>query len=123
MTAYELCLKGHNSSAAPISSLVLRCKKAKWEARERERLRKKNELLSELEDALEQKKNKELSAIREKQEKGELGTIEANEERQAVAESTTRKQDELRSTFAAADAANMERRVRHHSPPSAPSAH
>lgn len=112
LTAYEMCVnsKGQTSSAATISQVVLKSKKAKWEARERERLRKQSALLGELEDSLERSKKADLADIDERASRGEMGAVAAEEERAAVVEAAKRKVEELRSTFALADPKNVGKR-------------
>ncbi|KAJ9635933.1 hypothetical protein H2201_000069 [Coniosporium apollinis] len=112
LTAYEMCVnsKGQTSSAATISQVVLKCKKAKWEARERERLRKQSALLGELEDSLERSKKADLADLDERASRGEIGAVAAEEERAAIIDTANRKIEELRSTFALADPKNIGKR-------------
>lgn len=114
LTAYELCIKStaQTSSAATISALVLSCKKRKWEVRETERLRRRNELLAELELHIETGMKRELSEIDERAERGEMGTIEAEEERQATQETWGKKVEDLRTAFAVSDPEHLSKRVR-----------
>lgn len=89
---------------------MLQCKKSKWEGRERERLRRKNPLLAELEDKIEASANQEQVIINEKASRGEMGAVEAVEERTALQKATQQKIDDLRSIFAIADPNNMDKR-------------
>lgn len=89
---------------------MLQCKKSKWEGRERERLRRKNPLLAELEDKIEASANQEQVIINEKASRGEMGAVEAVEERTALQKATQQKIDDLRSIFAIADPDNMDKR-------------
>jgi len=107
LTAYEKCLHSSDRSTAAVSSLVLQAKKQKWEAKERERIRRRNDLLGELEDALLRNKKMELQNLR-------LQKLEASEvaEEKADIELTTRKKiEELRTTFAISDPENLQKRV------------
>ncbi len=113
MTAYEQCLADpkHASSASAISTLVLKCKKAKWEARERERLRKRSALLVELEERLESAMRQELVAVEWREAEGDIGKVEAEDERQAIQEEARKKIEELREIFVMADPDNAAVRV------------
>jgi hypothetical protein len=70
--AYELCTTSaqQTSNAATISALVLKCKKAKWDIRERERVRRRADLLSELEAMLETQYKKDMDDIDSRMETG-----------------------------------------------------
>lgn len=111
LTAYELSLQMNNASAGSISALILKAKKEKWEMRERERLRRRSELLRELEDRLERARLEERRAITAALERGAIGRMEAQEELQSVDELSREKVDELRKVFAMADPQNLKRRV------------
>lgn len=111
LTAYEFCLQTGNASASSISSLILKAKKAKWEARERERLRRQDALWRELEDRLEAASQVERKAIEAEYQDGHISRTEASEEIEIVEEMTRKKIDELRSVFAAAKPQLMKRRV------------
>lgn len=93
-----------------VSAFVLRCKKAKFAARERERLVRRGDVLAELEEALESRKRGELSGIEGRLQAGELGVVEAQERRQEVLDEAEKKVVELRSVFAVADPGNHEAR-------------
>lgn len=112
LVAYDLCIKSKTPTrdAQTISALVLQCKKSKWEGRERERLRRKNPLLAELEDKIEASANQEQVIINEKASRGEMGAVEAVEERTALQKATQQKIDDLRSIFAIADPNSMDKR-------------
>lgn len=112
LVAYDLCIRSKTltKDAQTISALVLQCKKAKWEGRERERLRRKSPLLAELEDKIELASNQELASINERADKGELGEIAASEEREEVAKRTAQKLEDLRNIFAIADPDNMSKK-------------
>ena len=112
LTAYEICVKTHNASAASISSLILQAKKEKWEARERDRIRRRSELLQELEDSIQSRRREDVRAVRDRIERYNLDEAEAEEEKVEIESSTRRKIEELRSVFAIADPENLQRRVR-----------
>lgn len=88
------------------SAFVLKCKKAKFSARDRERLRRQGSLRAELEDNLEATKQRELDSITAQLHAGALGQVEASE---LIAETTTNFETKiltLRSVFESADPAN-----------------
>lgn len=112
-TAYDLCLQDPKaaSSTQAISALVLKCRREKWDIREKERLRARNALLGELEELLTTAKKAETMVIDERLERHDIGRTTASEEK-ADAETTLKKKiDELRSIFAIADPQNVEKRV------------
>lgn len=112
LTAYEQVLRP--APAAKISpkdleafsAFVLKCKKAKFSARERSRLRREGDLRAELEEALEAQKQRELDEVSSELNRGELGNVEASERSQEIFTNYTNKIDDLRSVFAKADPAN-----------------
>lgn len=110
--AYEFCIKSpkETSSAQPISALVLNCKKTKWDIRERDRLRRRNELLGELEEKLDQDRKAELADLNEAAERGEVGKVEAEEERARINSNAEQKISDLRTSFAISDPAHLEKR-------------
>ncbi len=110
LTAYEICLATNNGSATAISALVLKAKKEKWEKVEKERLRRRNELVVELEERLEAASESEMDAIDERRRRYEIDDIELAEERQILEVVTRQKIEELRSVFAIADP-ELHRRV------------
>jgi STIP1 family protein 1 len=118
MTAYEACLKTKSSSTRSVSSLVLQAKKEKWEAKERERIRMRSELLAELEDGLDRTAESELQRLQLRVSSGEVGESEAAEEKEEIELSRRKKIEELRHVFGVADPANLKKRVRSISPPS-----
>lgn len=111
LTAYEFCIRSGNASASSISALILKAKKAKWEARERERLRRQNELLKELEDRLEYGRLEERRAIESDVHSGRMDWTQRADEIDIVEESYKRKIEELHSIFAAAHPSLMAKRV------------
>ncbi|KAK5157642.1 hypothetical protein BJ546DRAFT_968079 [Cryomyces antarcticus] len=112
LTAYEQVLRATPPSANvhPISQLVLKCKRAKWEARERERARGRGQLLAELEDALDMLTQGEAALVQAALDRGEMGAVEAEERRKEVLEAGRKKLEECRSVFAIADPEHGERR-------------
>ncbi len=115
VTAYHECLNTGSSSTANVSALVLQAKKEKWETKERDRLRRRSDLLRELEDGLQQFALYERKNINARMRNGGLSQSGAQEEEQELEASTRHKLDELRSVFAVADPENMQRRVKHQS--------
>ena len=111
LTAYHLCLKANNPSASSISELVLKAKKQKWEAKERDRLRRRSNLLRELEDKLEESAELERLNLQTLTKEGELSKSQGFEEKLEVEHSLAQKLEELRNTFAIADPEHMARRV------------
>ena len=107
LTAYKKCLETFDRSTSAVSALVLRAKKEKWEAKERDRLRQRSHILRELEDALLAKKEMELREIRIRS----LGRSAEAEERAEVELDAENKINELRNIFAIADPQHLQRRV------------
>jgi len=114
LMAYELCSKSvhQTSSAFAISGFVVKCKKAKWDRRERERLWRRSDLLAELEEKLLVDRDRELASIQSRNTSGEIGSVAAQEETTQVEESTSRRINELRNAFAMSDPRHLEKRVR-----------
>jgi STIP1 family protein 1 len=112
MTAYDICARSasQTSNAFSIATFVLKCKKAKWELRERDRLRRRSTLLADLEKKIELDKNAELAEIDQRFQGGELGNVGAKEERAAISEASDTKIAELRNIFAIADPTNLSMR-------------
>ena len=108
LTAYERCIETSDKSTTAVSNLVLQAKKQKWEARERERIKGRSELLRELEDGLMRRKKEELQSLKFKL----LDFSEEAEEKADIELGCRKKIEELRSIFAVADPKNMQRRVR-----------
>ena len=108
LTAYEKCLETFDKSATAVSNLVLQAKKQKWEAKEKERLRGRSELLRELEDGLMKRKKEELQALKFRM----LDFSDEQEEKADIELECRKKIGELRSVFAVADPKNLQRRVR-----------
>lgn len=112
MTAYGICLKTHDSSTSNISNLILQAKKEKWEAKERERIRRRSDLLRELEDSLTRNSDRQMWEAEQKIKNLELDESEAKEEKEEIQASTRRKMKEIRSIFALSDPENLKNRVR-----------
>ncbi|KJX93559.1 hypothetical protein TI39_contig4296g00017 [Zymoseptoria brevis] len=112
LTAYDQVL--HPAPATKISpqdlqtfsAFVLKCKKAKFAVRDRERLRRQGSLLAELEDSLELAKQRELDSISSQLHAHSLGLVEANERSAEVTSTFATKIATLRSVFEAADPQN-----------------
>ncbi|KAF2188586.1 U-box-domain-containing protein [Zopfia rhizophila CBS 207.26] len=109
LMAYELCSRSsqQTSNAATISALVLKCKKAKWEIRERDRIRRRHALLADLEIKLEEEYKKDVFDIDERIQNGEIGQVEAQEEKAERKGEWERKVKDLRTAFALSDPENM----------------
>jgi STIP1 family protein 1 len=107
LTAYELCSgrgghgvdKAWERSLAPVTALVLRCKKEIWERREDARLRTRNALLAELQAAM----------VRDHE--AELGRVEGEPEKAEVRARWAEKEAELRHVWEAAADKEGKRRV------------
>ncbi|KAK3116800.1 hypothetical protein LTR53_002435 [Teratosphaeriaceae sp. CCFEE 6253] len=112
LSAYNQVL--HPQPAAKISpkdldafsGFVLKCKKAKFAVRDRDRLRRQGDLRAELEASLESQKQRELDEVTRHLQGRELGTIEASERSAEISTTYTDKIAALRTVFAAADPAN-----------------
>lgn len=88
------------------STFVLKCKKAKFSFRDRERLRRQGDMRAELEDILEARKQGELDTISRQLHSGQLGQVEASERSDEVRNNFASKVATLRSVFESADPAN-----------------
>jgi STIP1 family protein 1 len=113
LKAYELCTrtKQQTSSAFPISTFVVRCKRAKWELREKGRMRRRKALLVELEDKLVQSRDQEIAAIQAQVRLGEIGLVAGQEDITDVKADSEFKILEMRNAFAISDPVNMELRA------------
>lgn len=112
LTAYELCtnMPSQTSSAFTIANLVLRCKRSKWDIRERQRIRQRADLLGELLEKLENDRRTELQDIEDQEARRQMGRVESEERRQEVDDGYATKMGELRNVFAIADPANFQKR-------------
>ena len=107
LTAYERCLETLDRSTSAVSALVLRAKKEKWEAKERERVRKRSEMLREVEDALLASKETELQELKSQR----LRPSAEAEERADIESTYHNKINELYNLVAISDSKNLQRRV------------
>lgn len=112
LKAYEQVL--HPAPAAKISpqdlqtfsNFVLRCKKEKFRARDRERLKRQGELRAELEETLERQRQQETDEIAVQLHRGELGQVEASERSEEIRKLYEDKSNTLRTVFEIADPQN-----------------
>ena len=111
LTAYNVALFTKSSSTNSAAELVTACKKAKFEARERDRLRTRGALRALLEDKLQQDLDEELNGINRRLKNGEMAGHDAEQERKWAKEAWKKNVDELKSTFAVADPQNQPHRV------------
>lgn len=111
MTAYEECLKTSSSSTRNVSTLVLQAKKEKWEAKERDRIRRQSELLDELVTGLGTVARHDLDMLQFRVERGELSESEAKEENEEIELSSRKKIEEVQNVFGLANPALLKRRV------------
>jgi chromatin segregation and condensation protein Rec8/ScpA/Scc1 (kleisin family) len=88
------------------SSFVLKCKKAKFSLRDRDRERRQGGLRAEFEDTLERNKQQDLDEVSRELQMGTMGQVEAYERNQEILAHFESKVGELRSVFALADPAN-----------------
>lgn len=112
LMAYELCTTTaqQTSNAATISALVLKCKKAKWDIRERERIRRRGDLLADVEAMLETEFKKESDEIEGRIESGEVSRIEGQEEKAERKLEFEKKRNDLRTAFAISDPEHQQKR-------------
>ncbi|KAF2684441.1 U-box-domain-containing protein [Lentithecium fluviatile CBS 122367] len=112
LMAYELCSHSaqQTSNAATISALVLRAKKAKWEIRERERIRRRGDLLADLEAHLEVTYKKEQEDIQARIESGDVGKVEGQEEKEERRKEWEKKRNDLRTAFALSSPEMLQKR-------------
>ncbi|KAK0357408.1 hypothetical protein LTR91_016005 [Friedmanniomyces endolithicus] len=116
LTAYDQVL--HPQPSAKISpkdletfsAFVLKCKKAKFSARDLERLRRQGDLRAELETMLETQRQRDLDEVTTQLRRSQLGNIEASERSQEISTTLDDKIASLRTVFAAADSANHKAR-------------
>ena len=113
LTAYSEALNTNSPSTRNVSALVLQAKKEKWEAKERDRMRRQNALLRELEDGLQKTAEQELLALRSLAQSGDFDERECMEEKEEIESSLKKKKEDLRNVFAIADPKNMQKRVIH----------
>ncbi|CAI4210938.1 unnamed protein product [Parascedosporium putredinis] len=97
--AHDMCAKTADKSLSAVTNFVLQCKKDRWEALERRRIRQGAELESETLDLLEREKEQALSEALDES------------DRRDIAAEWDEKLSELRRTFEQARAADSKRRV------------
>lgn len=85
------------------SAFVLKCKKAKFAVRDRERLRRQGDLRAEFENTLELNKQRDLDEVSRDLQAGDLGQVEAYERNQEILTNFENKRAELLTVFALAD--------------------
>lgn len=85
---------------------MLRCKKEKFRARDRERLRRQGELRAELEEMLEKQRQQDLDQVAEELHRGKLGQVEASERSEEVRGNYEKKINSLRTVFEIAEPQN-----------------
>jgi STIP1 family protein 1 len=116
LMAYEQVL--HPAPATKISprdmetfsAFVLKCKKAKFAVRDRERLRRQGNLRAELEEVFEASKQRDLDDVSRQLETMSIGQVEATERNEEIQSNFDRKTSDLRILFAAANPANQKPR-------------
>ncbi|KAL9527670.1 E3 ubiquitin-protein ligase [Sphaerulina musiva] len=112
LKAYEQVLhpapaaKTSPSDLQTFSAFVLRCKKEKFRARDRERLRRQGELRAELEEMLEKQRQQDLDLVAEELHRGQLGQVEASERSEEVRGNYEKKINSLRTVFEIAEPQN-----------------
>jgi STIP1 family protein 1 len=84
----------------------LRCKKEKFRARDRDRLRRQGELRAEFEEMLEQNRQRDLDDITSRLHRHELGPVEAAERSSEIHTHYRLRIDSLHAVFEAADPKN-----------------
>ena len=92
------------------SAFVLKCKKAKFAVRDRDRLRRQGDLRAELEETFEANKQRDLDDVSHQLEAMAIGQVEASERNEEIQSSFNNKITELRTLFAIADPANQKPR-------------
>lgn len=92
------------------SAFVLKCKKARFAARDRERRLRQHDLRAELEDTIEANKRQELDQISEQLGNGALGQVEASERKEEVHSNAKQKVQDVQALFAVVDPANQKLR-------------
>ena len=92
------------------SAFVLKCKKAKFAVRDRERLRRQGNLRAELEETFEASKQRDLDDVSRQLDAMSIGQVEATERNEEILSNFDNKIFDLRILFAAADPANQKPR-------------
>ncbi|KAI6892621.1 hypothetical protein D0869_03360 [Hortaea werneckii] len=123
LTAYEQVREPKpNAKIGPrdlevFSAFVLKCKKAKFAVRDRERLRRQGDLRAELEGLLEERRQRDVGVVAGLLDRGEIGQVEASERTQEAHETFTRQTADLLTVFASADPTTV---GTHHQPREVP---
>lgn len=112
LTAYTEALNTNSPSTRSVSALVLQAKKEKWEAKERDRMRRQSTLLQELEDGLQRTAEQELRQLHSRLQSGNIDERECMEEKEETESSWRKKTEDLRGVFAIADPKNLQKRVK-----------
>ncbi|PKS09313.1 hypothetical protein jhhlp_003927 [Lomentospora prolificans] len=99
LKAHEICARTSDKSLSAVTNLILNCKKERWEALERRRIRQGTELENEMLGLLEREREKALSEAVD------------DFERRDIAAEWDEKITELKRTFEAARAADSKRRA------------
>ena len=94
------------SSIPSILTLLIACKKRTFEARQLEHRRSKADLLTKLEQSLQETRRVNLQRIEENLRAHSIQPIQAEEERMEIESTTEQEIDSLRSIFAVADPSN-----------------
>ena len=92
------------------SAFVLKCKKARFAARDRERRLRQHDLRAELEDTIEANKRRDLDSISQQLGNGELGQVEASERKEEAHSNAKQKVQDVQALFAIVDPANQKLR-------------
>jgi len=98
LRAHELCVMSNDKSLSSITAQVLRCKKERWEATERRRVREGTEL-----EAV-------LLALMERERDGALAAATNDTDRREIAEEWQHKTSQLRVVFEKARSAEQKKR-------------
>ena len=93
-----------------IVALVIRCRKAKFETRQRESQKRRGDLLAELEETIDLKKREDLSLVERQLQSGEIGPVAGEEARTEIIDQAAKKVDDLKNVFAIADPENHAKR-------------
>ncbi|KAF2149965.1 U-box-domain-containing protein [Myriangium duriaei CBS 260.36] len=117
LTAYDQAMYPRSpSGATPASSmsaivaLVIRCRKAKFESRQREIQKRRGDLLGELEDSIDRRKRSELAEVEAQLKNDEIGPVAAEEARTEIIDNAAKKVDDIKNVFAIADPENHAKR-------------
>lgn len=101
LRAYDLCVETRDRSIQNVSAVVLRAKKAVWEAKERERERMRGGLVEECVKGVEMGVREQVWGL-ESEGRG-VGEVERRERREEIEREGREKCGEVRSVFAVAE--------------------